>query len=66
MIQDYELIVTSHYQKYIEPDNRKAIKSVIHPGSGTTSSKVEVFVDNVNLTRLSAQHIVDLVERLIN
>lgn len=66
MIQNYELIITSHLQKYIEPSCRLAISKKLHPASNTSPIKVEEFVGNVNLTRLSAQHIVDLVERLIN
>lgn len=66
LILNYELIVTSHLQKYIEPTCRRAISKKLYPASDMTPLKVEEIVGNVNLTRLSAQHIVDLVERLIN
>lgn len=60
-IKDYKIICCSHFQKYIEPSLRKPIR---HSTSATRAATMEV--EGINLSRLSAQSIVNLIDQIIN
>lgn len=65
-INEFDILVTRHIQNYYDPKLRKSIKTKFNDPTNKKPIKIEEFVENVNITRLSAFHILDLVERLIN